>query len=83
MKTTIAELLYAAEAISHLPKIRDFEQDRFDALQAELMEPAWMEEVQRDLTIRKTISRLEVSPEVRAICAAEIEAGRKSGWRIR
>jgi hypothetical protein len=78
----VKQLLHSA-GVSYIPVIPDYEAERVEALQAELMEPAWMEEVERDLTIRKTISRLEVSPEVRAICEAEIEAGRKSGWRIR
>jgi hypothetical protein len=69
MKTTIEELLYAADAISHLPKIRDFEQD---ALQDELNDSAWLSEIEADLDVVDVIAHTTVSDAVRKECEAEL-----------
>ena len=79
--TSTKELLYAA-GIPVIPPIRDYEAERFAALQDELSVPAWLDEVEHELALREVISLVEISTDVRKQCEAELAAAKKSGWRI-
>lgn len=80
--TAIEELLYAAEAISPLRKIRDFDQDRLNAMQEQLSDPIYLAEVERDLDVLDVLAHTEVSDSVRKDCKAELAAAAKRGWTI-
>jgi len=82
MKSAVKELLYAA-GVSHLPKIRDFEQDRLDALEEQLSEPIYLSEVEADLDVAEVIAHTTVSDAVRKECEAELAVAKQNTYRIR
>lgn len=77
-KNTAEELvIFAEEEAFNLPD------ERFEELQEELKDSPWLSEVEEREELIDALAHITVSPEVRAICEAEMELGRKSGWRLR
>jgi hypothetical protein len=74
---TVEELLAWADPRKPLGRLRGIED-----LEEELIEPAWLSEVEADLNILELIAHTEVSPKIRAICLNEMATGQRNGWNI-
>jgi hypothetical protein len=82
--TNVYELLQAATKNEYpLGRLRE----SYDGLEtmeaAEDDEPLFYEVVVAELDLREMISHTTVSEKIRLECLAELEAGRKSGWKLR
>jgi hypothetical protein len=73
------EILLEAELFAF--DMTNEEQERFNELQRELQDPAYLEDVETDLYTREMLPSIPISDAVRKACTEDMQLGAKNNWR--
>ncbi len=63
------------------PRLKPITQKSFEELQEELLDPAWLPDLEYDLDLLDIIAHTTISDVVRALCTEELRRGAQGDWR--